>query len=93
METTLEYEQGYLYTNMLDDILFLSGDNQNFINEVPAGTLNSPLDILSDRYMVNEIPSSVTVNAPVDILFDHGACMEFPAATGSSEVSVIYLTG
>lgn len=76
---------------MLDDILFISGDNQNFINEVPSGTLNSPLDILSDRYMVNEIPSSVIVNAPVDILFDHGTCMEFPTTT--SEVSVIYLTG
>lgn len=76
---------------MLDDILFMSGDNQNFINEVPTGTLNSPLDISSDRHLISEIPASVTLNAPVDILFDHGACMEFPITT--SEISVIYLTG
>lgn len=36
------------------DILFAEGDKQNFISEIPAGTLNSPIDILYDKPVMEE---------------------------------------
>ena len=55
---------------MATDILFPDGDKQNFITEIPNGTLNAPLDILSGASaldFITEIPNG-TLNAPLDIL-------------------------
>ena len=44
----------------LTDIDFAVGDNQNFLVELPVGTLNAPVDIVieegSDRYPILETP-------------------------------------
>jgi hypothetical protein len=36
----------------LDDIVFSEGDRQNFIEELPAGTLNIPADIVTEHNSV-----------------------------------------
>lgn len=44
----------------LDDVNFQEGEGQDFIVEVPEGTLNAPLDISSEANgspLVSEIPS------------------------------------
>lgn len=41
---------------MLDDILFLEGERQNMVLELPTGTSNEPQDILSELQMVYEMP-------------------------------------
>lgn len=47
----------------LEDIVFQEGDNQNFIVELPAGTLYAPVDIIfaleseSKSGIVYEIPA------------------------------------
>lgn len=33
----------------LEDINFQEGDIQNFINEIPLGDLNSPVDIVTEQ--------------------------------------------
>ncbi len=44
---------------MLDDIVFQTGDAQEFIVEISAGTLNAPIDILFGSHgndmLVNEL--------------------------------------
>lgn len=43
----------------LNDVNFNNGDGQNFIVEVPLGTLNNPLDILIEtngNLLLYEIP-------------------------------------
>lgn len=42
----------------VDDIVFSEGDSQNFIVEVPEGTLNAPVDIVFDDSEIVEIPIS-----------------------------------
>ena len=46
----------------LNDILAQAGDKQNFILEIPVGTLGTPNDILveagSQGYPVDEIPAA-----------------------------------
>jgi hypothetical protein len=79
------------------DILFPDGDHQDFIVEIPNGTLNAPIDILSKsntRDFIVEIPDG-TLNAPIDILTING---DLPVselvltAGGGGETSTVYVT-
>lgn len=51
----------------LTDIHFQEGDNQNFIAEIPVGTLNAPVDILfepsSTQHSVFELTLTASENA------------------------------
>ena len=53
----------------LDDIVFSDGDKQNFVGELPVGTLFAPLDMLSNppTMQVAELPVG-PLFAPVDEL-------------------------
>ena len=79
------------------DILFPDGDHQDFIVEIPNGTLNAPLDILVDsntRDFITEIPDG-TLNAPIDILTVNGDLPESELVlTGGvgGEISTVYVT-
>ena len=64
----------------LDDVLFSEGDKQNFIEEVPLGTLFAPLDILADS------GTQATSELPVGLLF-----APLDELVGSMTQSEVYL--
>ena len=60
---------------MLDDIVFTDGDIQNFIVEIVAGTLNPPLDILTESnsntgIICNELPAITGGGGNIFIMSD-----------------------
>lgn len=50
---------------MLDDILFLEGERQEMILEMPTDTSNAPVDITYDLQMVYEIPLANTESVSI----------------------------
>lgn len=62
---------------MVDDIVFYDGDVQNFLVEVANGTLNSPVDIVSEPgtnpgMLCLETPLIVDIPSPSIILLSDG---------------------
>ena len=67
---------------VLSDIVFPDGDNQGLLEEIGAGILYSPIDILYAANFVEEIPASAHLGTPLDIVFKDAFCEEFPASGG-----------
>lgn len=56
----------------LDDIVFQGGDKQNFVNEIPVGTLNTPVDISFGSKTISRIPPLIEIPAK-EIFFSFSA--------------------
>lgn len=72
------------------DVLFPDGDNQEFLLEIDDGSLNSPIDIVSNSLHVLEVIRSTYVGVPLDSLFLNALCEEWPEDVGE-EINVAWV--